>query len=260
MYGKLFTKMYDGTLHGKWEALVTFQQMIVLCDADGIVDMTPETIAARTSIPLHIIEKGIGILEAPDPYSRTPDHEGRRIERIDGHRPWGWRIVNHAKYTALQDADQVREQTRDRVRRHREKVAEEHQLALGCNAGNAGKRHTDTNTETDTGKGNVGQQPDAAEQQRKTRVEQRRQAIEVLQFLNAKASRGYKPVPANVDPIVARMREGASADDLRAVVAKKCREWLGDSKMNLYLRPETLFNRTKFAQYQGELAPAAGPQ
>jgi hypothetical protein len=39
------------------------------------------------------------------------------------------------------------------------------------------------------------------------------------------------------------------------VIAKKCREWLHDEHMNEYLRPATLFNRTKFAQYQGELVP-----
>jgi uncharacterized phage protein (TIGR02220 family) len=84
----------------------------------------------------------------------------------------------------------------------------------------------------------------------------RSQAVELLAFLNEKARRNYQPVPANVDLIVARLRDGASVEDCRAVIAKKCREWLGDAEMNEYLRPATLFNRTKFAQYQGELAPA----
>ena len=73
--------MYDGTLYGNWKALVTLQQMIILCDMDGFVDMTPQAIAARTGIPLEIIRTGITALEEPDPYSRTPDLEGRRIER-----------------------------------------------------------------------------------------------------------------------------------------------------------------------------------
>ena len=37
------------------------------------------------------------------------------------------------------------------------------------------------------------------------------------------------------------------------VIAKKVREWGADPKMSTYLRPATLFNATKFAQYQGEL-------
>lgn len=151
--------MYEGTLYGNWEAIVTFQQMIVLCDADGIVDMTPQAIAARTSIPLEIIKKGIGILEAPDPYSRTPDQEGRRIELIDGHRPWGWHIVNHEKYKNLRDKDDIRDQNRVRQQRHRDrKKAEEDQVtdgnasSRGVTQRNARSRHTDTDTDTDTGK------------------------------------------------------------------------------------------------------------
>lgn len=147
MYGKIFDSIYEGTLYGQWEALVTFQQMIVLCDADGMIDMTPHAIAARTSIPLKIIEKGIAVLEDPDPFSRTPDHEGRRIELIDAHRPWGWHIINHAKYLGLQDADMVRAQTRERVRKHRAAKA-----GVTVTDGNGSKRHIDTDKDIDTNK------------------------------------------------------------------------------------------------------------
>jgi uncharacterized phage protein (TIGR02220 family) len=78
-------------------------------------------------------------------------------------------------------------------------------------------------------------------------------ALQVLNFLNEKTGRHYKPLPANLDLISARLKEGASVDDCRAVIAKKCREWAGDEKMDQFMRPATLFNRTKFAQYQGEL-------
>lgn len=145
MYGKIFSKMYEGTLYGQWEALVTFQQMIVLCDADGMIDMTPQAIASRTSIPLKIIKKGIEVLEAEDPHSRTPDQEGRRIERLDAHRPWGWHLVNHDKYMRMQDADTVRAQTRERVRKHRATKD-----GVTVTTSNAQKRHTDIDTDTDT--------------------------------------------------------------------------------------------------------------
>ena len=39
MYGKIFHSIYDGTLAEDWRAPITFQQLIVLCDADGIVDI-----------------------------------------------------------------------------------------------------------------------------------------------------------------------------------------------------------------------------
>ena len=90
-------------------------------------------------------------------------------------------------------------------------------------------------------KNEVGQKPDST----------RTQAASVLAYLNEQAGRGYKPVPANLDLIAARLKEGASAEDCRAVIDTKCREWRGGD-MDKFLRPATLFNRTKFAQYQGE--------
>ena len=79
------------------------------------------------------------------------------------------------------------------------------------------------------------------------------EAHEILAFLNEKVGRNYQPVPANIDLIVARLKEGATAGQCRQVIAKKSREWSGDEHMAEYLRPATLFNRTKFAQYVGEL-------
>lgn len=122
MYGKLFTGMYDGTLAtgGLWEALVTFQQLIILADQYGTVDMTPEAIFRRTTIPLEIIVKGLTALEKPDPQSRTPDEEGRRIIRLADSRPWGWRIVNYAHYREIRSAEDRRDYMKRYQREYRE--------------------------------------------------------------------------------------------------------------------------------------------
>ena len=151
MYGKIFSLMYKGTLYGHWEAIVTFQQMIVIADADGIVDMTPQAICAHTSIPIDIIEKGLKKLSEPDPYSRTPGEEGRRIVCIDEHRPWGWQIVNYVKYKHLKDSDEVREQNRIRAQRFRDK---RNATSRDVTSSNTESRHTDTDTDT-TKKGRV---------------------------------------------------------------------------------------------------------
>lgn len=82
----------------------------------------------------------------------------------------------------------------------------------------------------------------------------RDEARAILQFLNEKAGRNYQPGEVNLKLITARLKEpGVTPAKLRQVIAKKCREWKGDLKMELYLRPATLFNATKFAQYLGEL-------
>lgn len=81
----------------------------------------------------------------------------------------------------------------------------------------------------------------------------RADAVQILAFLNEKANRDYQPVAANIKLIVARLKEGATAGDVRAVIAKKVREWTGNPEMEQYLRPKTLFSSTNFANYRGEL-------
>lgn len=81
----------------------------------------------------------------------------------------------------------------------------------------------------------------------------RKNAVDVLDFLNQKACRTYRPVDANLKLIEARLKSGATLLDCKQVIARKVREWKGDLKMEKYLRPETLFNATKFEQYVGEL-------
>jgi hypothetical protein len=58
-------------------------------------------------------------LSSPDPYSRTKDHEGRRIEEVEG----GWRILNYLKYRNLKSHEERRLQVREAVARYREKKA-----------------------------------------------------------------------------------------------------------------------------------------
>ena len=123
MYAKLFRSMYEGSLGGDWKTLVTFQQLLVLSDQYGVVDMFPPAIASITGIPIEIIEHGIARLEQPDKYSRTPDEEGRRIVRLDAHRDWGWRIVNFAYYRQLQRHEERREYMKDYMKKRRAKAS-----------------------------------------------------------------------------------------------------------------------------------------
>lgn len=146
MYAKVFRQMYDGTLatNGPWEALVTFQQLLVLANDNGEVDMTASAIARTTTIPLNIIERGLGALCAPDPESRTPDEEGRRIVLLSEHRAWGWRIVNYLKYRAIQKEAERREYHRRYYHEVRKKAVE---LNTSQQASTASTVSTDTEAE-----------------------------------------------------------------------------------------------------------------
>lgn len=79
-----------------------FEDFLKLCDGrTGVLDMTRQSLSRRLNIPAEILDKEITKLESPDPASRDPEFDGRRIERIDAHRDWGWRILNWAKYDAV---------------------------------------------------------------------------------------------------------------------------------------------------------------
>lgn len=81
----------------------------------------------------------------------------------------------------------------------------------------------------------------------------RETAKTVLEYLNLKAGKSYRAVDANLDLITARLKDGATQEQCQAVINAKVADWGEDAKMSEYLRPATLFNRTKFEQYLGEL-------
>jgi hypothetical protein len=154
VYGKIFEQIYEGSLRMNWKAMITFQQMIILCDKDGILDMTPDALHFRTGVPLDIIKEGLEILELPDPESRTRSKEGRRIIRLDEHRGWGWQLVNHNYYRDLLNRKDKKERDRSRMAKKRAEgkrnknkgVADSRQESPGVPV----VAHTNTNTDTNT--------------------------------------------------------------------------------------------------------------
>lgn len=121
MYSKLFSSMFDGSLatRGPWESVIAFQQLLILADRFGHVDMTIQAIARRTTIPEEIISTGIAALMEPDPDSRRSDEEGRRIVLLDPNREWGWRIVNFGYYNAIRTGAERAEYQRQYMRKRR---------------------------------------------------------------------------------------------------------------------------------------------
>ena len=77
-------------------------------------------------------------------------------------------------------------------------------------------------------------------------------ARELLQFLNKVTGKHYQPVKANMNMIQARLRE-YKLPHLKAMVAARATLWKYDDAMSQYLRPATLFNATKCAQYIAEV-------
>jgi phage replication O-like protein O len=72
---------------------------------------------------------------------------------------------------------------------------------------------------------------------------------EVISYLNEKANKRFKNTPANHKNINARIKEGHSIDDLKAVIDHKSIQWGQDRQMIAYLRPSTLFSAKNFESY-----------
>lgn len=84
-------------------------------------------------VPIADAEMALRRFLSPDPYSRTPDKEGRRLEAIEG----GWVLVNHAKYRAAFSREDQKAKTAERVARHRAKAKPATPEALHVTGGNA---------------------------------------------------------------------------------------------------------------------------
>lgn len=81
----------------------------------------------------------------------------------------------------------------------------------------------------------------------------REKAKEVLDFLNKKALKIYLPSDFNIRRIMTQLKKGATVGQCKKVIAKKYREWKGDSKMASLIRPMTIFHELHFEKYLNEL-------
>jgi len=91
--------------------------MLALADANGEVQASLPGLAHLAHVSITDTEAALDKFMGPDPYSRSQESEGRRLEEIDG----GWRLINHEKYRFKLSVDDQRERARERQRRHREK-------------------------------------------------------------------------------------------------------------------------------------------
>lgn len=95
--------------------------------------------------------------------------------------------------------------------------------------------------------------------QRKPISRQTKQVIaSVLEYLNSKAGTSFDMKnQKNVEVIADRINEGYSITDFKKVIDKKVYDWRGND-MQTYLRPITLFQKSKFENYLNGLNGSAG--
>ena len=94
-FTKVFNSILSSTIWGEDHATVrVWIAMLVSSDADGVVEGSVPGLARVANVTVEEMRHALTILTSPDPDSRTPDHEGRRVEPIEG----GWLILNYTKY------------------------------------------------------------------------------------------------------------------------------------------------------------------
>lgn len=82
--------------------------MMAMADQDGEVHASVLGLARQANVTLAECEAALKVFLSPDPYSRTKDHDGRRIEETDG----GWLLLNFEKYREKFDQEKRREYLR----------------------------------------------------------------------------------------------------------------------------------------------------
>ena len=74
-------------------------------------------------------------------------------------------------------------------------------------------------------------------------------ASSILVFLNEQAGRAFRFTDTNLKFIKARLEEpGVDLDGCKKMISRQVARWKG-TEQSEYLRPETLFNKTKFDSY-----------
>src|SRR5262245_32416311 len=116
-YAKLFSSITESSL---WcepkEVRLLFVSMLAKADATGFVEAAIPGLAKLSNLTLEEVEEAIISLENPDPHSKNPDFEGRRILKVPG----GWLLLNYESYRARQDRDR-KEYMREYMKNHRDK-------------------------------------------------------------------------------------------------------------------------------------------
>jgi hypothetical protein len=120
-YTKLFHSILDSTIwQASKEERLVWITMLAMVDCDGVVRASVPGLADRAKVTLKECEGALAQFQKPDKWSRTKDHDGRRIKEVDG----GWLLLNHEKYRRLMSAEDRREYQRKYHQEYRKRKKE----------------------------------------------------------------------------------------------------------------------------------------
>ncbi|CDQ22613.1 phage replisome organizer N-terminal domain-containing protein [Halobacillus karajensis] len=141
-------------------------------------------------------------------------------------------VSNWEKHQNVAGLDKIREQTRQRVAKHREQ-----------------KKLSQPKEERNV----TVTQSNATEEELELEEEKEKKEkipyVEIVTYLNDVAGTKYRSSTKKTQSLIkARYNEGFTIDDFKKVIDVKWDEWKNDQKMKKFIRPETLFS-PKFEGY-----------
>lgn len=105
-YTKLFREIVASTIWREDDKTrLVWITMLALKDERHVVEASVPGLADMAKVGLEECQRALERLKSPDPWSRSQEHGGRRIEECDG----GWLILNGEKYRRKMSADRTRE-------------------------------------------------------------------------------------------------------------------------------------------------------
>jgi len=204
-------------------------------DEDGYAHFAAiENLASRARVSVKAATEAIECFLAPDPNSSNPDNEGRRIERVPG----GYMVLNASAFRDLTNRIVEREQTRLRTRKWRAKKATGDAEPVTSMSQSVTPEYEIESEIALEGK--------SAE---KGNHVYHKDSRSVLFYLREKTGRQFGENDTNLGLISQRLSEpDVSFEGVKKMIDRQVQKWDGTERAD-YLRPETLFNKTKFDGY-----------
>jgi len=115
-FTKLFSSIVTSTIWSEDDKTrIVWVTMLAISDRCGFVAASIPGLAKLASVSIEDCKAAIEKLSSPDTYSRTKEHEGRRIAERDG----GWLILNYLKYREAERAAERTVYFREQKRKQR---------------------------------------------------------------------------------------------------------------------------------------------
>jgi hypothetical protein len=117
VYGKIFASLFEGSMYGAGcDVFAVWAYVIANADAKGFIEINPLKLANTLGADKQRVELALEYLCQPDPSSRNPDDEGRRLVREGA---FMYRVVSHHHYRDMRNMDAKREYDRSYRRERR---------------------------------------------------------------------------------------------------------------------------------------------